>query len=106
MKLDQCSALAADQMVVLRIAVVVLIHVSVIGPGDFAQQSGFFEIRQRPVDCGTADATTVFAQREPFHQLVRVEVFVIGKHFIDNDRTFLRETFSLRCKEFAEFVDR
>ena len=42
-KLHQLLAFFADEVVVLRITVVVFVNLTIIGSGHFADQSGFFE---------------------------------------------------------------
>lgn len=40
---DQLAALRADQMVVLRVAVVVLVNFTAVGPRDLAEQARLFQ---------------------------------------------------------------
>lgn len=102
---NQFIALSADEVIVLRIAVVVFINVTVIGPRNFADQSGLFHLRDRAVHSRSADTMTVLRFVKPCDNLFAVEVFVIRKDCADDDLAFLCEPHLSRCQEFTELLD-
>ena len=50
-KFDQVTAFLADQMIMLRVTVVVFVQIAIALPSDFANQSRFFQIAQVSIDC-------------------------------------------------------
>jgi hypothetical protein len=83
LEFEQLTTLLAVQMVVLRIAVVVLVYGSAIEL-EFAEQSGIHELLQRPIDRWPTDSSQGVLGRHLLDQRIRVEMFVMAKHEVDD----------------------
>src|SRR5262245_55431390 len=105
-ELDQLSALRANQVVMLRIAIVVLVYLAAGGAGDLAEQTGFLKKFQRAIDRRAADAAPTLVRRDASDQCVGVKVFVLREHLFDNNRPLARKSLFLRQQELTKLVDR
>lgn len=104
---NQLTAFFADEVVVLGVAVVMFVDFTVVGTGDFADESGVFEFADGAIDSGAADAAAIAARLGEFcDDAVAVEVFVVSKDFADDGFAFLGEPFAARSEEFTEFLER
>src|SRR5262249_47653497 len=83
-KFDERAALAADEVVVSRVAVVVLVNFAIIAARHFPQQARGDHIVQCPIDGGPADARAIGAAGKPADKLVGVEVLVRCEDFFHN----------------------
>ena len=90
-ELDQLSALRADQVIVLRIAIVVLVDFAAGGARDLAEQAGFFQKSQGAIDRRTADAAATLVRGDARDQCVGVKVFVLREDLFDDDGPLARE---------------
>ncbi len=61
LKLDELATLFANEVVVLRVAVVVLVHVAVVCAGDFSQQPRIFQAEQCSLNGRAAHTSAVLA---------------------------------------------
>ena len=106
-KFDELAAFFADEVIVLRVAIVVFVDFAIVGAGDFANESGVFEFADGAIHGGAADAAAVAAGLcEACDDAVAVEVFVVGEDFADDGFAFLGEPFAARAEEFTEFLER
>ena len=78
LELDELSADAANEVIVLRIPVIVLVDFAPVGPGDSSQEAGFHHQPQSAVHRRPADTHTAFPLHEPRRQLISVEMEVAG----------------------------
>src|SRR5690349_3010437 len=86
---DELVADLAVEVVVLRIAVVVLVD----GPAaerHLAEEPGFDQFVERAVDRGPADFFFVYTAAEAIDQLVGVEMVVTLEDVVDEGATLLR----------------
>src|SRR4029077_7621127 len=103
---DQRAAFAANQMVVLRVAVIVLVDFAVVTASDFAQQPRQDHVVKSPVDGGAADTCAVGPVRQPADELVGIEVLVRGKNFVDDRFAFARQAHATGGQVFTKFIRR
>ena len=106
LKLDQLPANATNEMIVLRIAVIVLVDFPPIGPSDAAQETGFHHETQRAVDGGPADSHGSRPVDQSRRQLISVKMEMAGKHFIDDGRAFRSEPQAASGQKLLEFFPR
>ena len=102
-ELDDPVARRAVQVIVGRVAVVVLERAA-IGQPQLAEQPGFDQQPQRPIDRRAADLVTGVVQVA--NQLVGIEVLVGIEDMTDQDPPGLGQLLAADLQEFAEFLDR
>ena len=100
---QQLVALGAMEMIVLRIAVIVLIDRPAV-EREAAEQSGIDKFVERSIDGRPADVVGVARRGQLFHQLVGVKVFVAGKDMIDQGQPLLRDAHPFALQEFDKSV--
>ena len=106
LEFDQGAALAANQVVVLRVAVIVFVDFTVMTAGDFAQQSRENHVVEGAIDGGAADSLAVGAGRELAHKLIGVEMLVRREHLGDDGLAFASQALSAGGQIFTEFIRR
>ena len=82
LELDELLALAAVQMIVLGITVVVLKNATTIEL-ELAEQSGIDKFVERPVDGGPTDVSFRSLIGESFDERIGVEVIMLTENMID-----------------------
>ena len=102
-ELDDPIAGRAVQVVMSGVAIIVFECASV-GEPEFAEQTGFDEEPQRPVDSRTADALTGVMQVAD--QLVGIEVLVGMKDMVDQHAPALGQFLTANLQELAKLLDR
>lgn len=106
LEFDQRAAFAADQVVVLGVSIIVFVNFAIVAAGHFAQQPRQHHVVKSPINGGAADALAVGARREPGDELIGVEVFVRGKHFLNDCFAFAREAHPSCGEVFTELICR
>ena len=76
-ELNQPVAFAANKMIVLRIAVIVLVNITVVGARDLTNQACFLHLTHGAIDRRTADALSVTGFVQSSHDIVAIEVLVV-----------------------------
>ena len=104
-ELDQFAALRTDQVVVLRVTVVVLVDLTTIRPRDFAEQTRLFQQLESAVHGRSADTSAGFVARDFCDQIIRIEVFVLSEYLIDDDRPLASQPFPFCQQELTKFFD-
>ena len=100
-KLDQLVAHFAVQMVVPRIAVLVLIDAT-SAESHLANQPGLRQFTQRSIDRWPADLAFGDEVLQMIHQLVGVEVVVMAENLLDDNPTLLRDSLAARLEKLHE----
>ena len=105
LKFDQPLALLAKQVLVLRIAVVVIV-ISVRAEFEFAEQAGVDEFRQGAIHSGPADVEP--GRLQVANQLFRRKVMVLGEYMMNEVPLLAREPLrpGPAAEVFPEFVFR
>ena len=106
MELGQSPTFATDQVIVLRVSVIVFEDIAVLLPGHFADEARLFQLQQRPVDGRSADPASICFLSETANELLGVEVFVVSEYLFDNDASLARQTQSLGGEVFAILLGR
>ena len=101
LKLDQLVALRAMQMIVLRVAIIVLVD-RASAEGHLSQDARFDELRERAIHGRPADLAMLAAFRHLGGQLVGVEVLMALADLFDNQPPLLRDALAARLQELLE----
>lgn len=105
-KLEEFAALIADHMVMLRVAVVMLPDLAAVRTSNLPQQASFFHCTKRAIHGRSTNLLAVVASRKPQHQLISVEVLVVGENFFENDLSLARKLLPLRRQKLAKLLRR
>ena len=100
-ELDELVADLAVEVVVLRIAVVVLVDGSA-AERHLSEEAGFDELVERAVNGGAADFVAIFAAAQAIDQLVGIEVVVAGEYVIDEGPALLRDSLAATLQILLE----
>lgn len=82
MKLRERPTLPTDQVIVLRVAVVVLVHIAAVLARHTAKHTRFHHLIERPINRRSADAVRPAIQLPG--KLLGIEVVVLGEHRLDD----------------------
>jgi hypothetical protein len=106
-KLDELLALFADEVVVLRVPIIVFVNFTVIRTRNFTNQACLFERTDGPIDCRPADSPTVASWlSQPRDDLIGIEMLVFSEDLANDRFAFLCQTFSLSRQVLSKFFDR
>jgi hypothetical protein len=105
LELEQLVALGAVEMVVLRVAVVVLIDRTAV-EDELAEETRIDELAQRAIDGGPAHVPGLAARGELLDKLIRVEMLVPRKYVIDKGQTLLGDPHAAALKVLDEPIPR
>jgi hypothetical protein len=105
LELQQAVALGAMEMVVLRIAVIVLVD----GPPvehKLAEQPSVDKLRKRPIDRRPADVPRLPGLRQLLHQLVGIKVLVVAEDMVHQRQPLRRHAHPAALQELNKPVPR
>ena len=102
MEFDELIATFAEQMVVLRVTVIVFVNGTII-EAHFTKQTGIDKFAQRTIDRGPTDfGKALFSASQFGEKIFSIKVFVMAENLLQNGTSLLRNSFAPTSQELFE----